>query len=71
MEVVNVTILTEAADDCGAWRSVDVEALVTQLLNQSQQTAGNPLAIAALTSVNHRYGLASVMQKYRDIFLRP
>ena len=27
-EVVNVTIGTEAADDGGAWRSVDVEALV-------------------------------------------
>ena len=66
----NAELLANGA--CGALvPSGDVDALATQLLNQSRQNAGNPLAAAALTSVNHRYGLASVMQKYRNIFLRP
>lgn len=65
----NAELLEHGA--CGALvASGDTQALATQLLEQFRQSPDNPKAAAALTSVNHRYGLTPVMQKYRDIFLR-
>lgn len=55
---------------CGSLvASGDVNALAAQLLRLSQVGPADPQAVAALSAVRTRYGLATVIQRYGDLFL--
>lgn len=49
--------------------SGDVQALASQLLKNCQAGIGNPQRAAALASVQERYSLDRVIQRYSEVFL--